>query len=330
MDSHPTGRRAVIRATVAGWLALASAWPARGQAQAPRALRIGVLAAGARPTGGDRLRAALAEYGYVEGRNLAFEQRFAEGNAERLPGLAAELVQSKVDIILSFTTAATRAAQQATTTIPIIMAGVGGDPVASGLVQSLAKPGGNITGFTGMTAEQGVKRLELLKELLPGLKKAALLGDAQMTEATRNAVRVAAAAMQVELLMVNIGTETNLAATFADMRSKGIQALTQTSSPTVVDRAVLIARLALQHRMAWAGIRGDAERGALLASSADTSHVAPRAAYLIDRIARGAKPGDLPIERPTRFTLTVNLTTARALGIKLPPTFMTRVDSTVE
>ena len=330
MDTHPTGRRTVIRATVAGWLALASAWPARGQGPAPRALRIGVLSVGARPARDNRFRVALAEYGYVDGRNLAFEQRFADGNAERLPGLAAELVQSKVDFILTFTTAGTRAAQRATTTIPIIMSGVGGDPVASGLVASLAKPGGNITGFIGMTAEQGVKRLELLKELLPGLKKAALLGDAQMTEATRNAMRAAAAALQVELVMVNFRKETDIAAAFADMRSKGIQAVTQTSSPAVVDHAALIAGLALQQRMAWAGVRGDAERGALLASSADMSHVIPRAAYLIDRIARGAKPGDLPIERPTRFTLTVNLTTARALGIKLSPAFMTRVDNTVE
>jgi putative ABC transport system substrate-binding protein len=197
-------------------------------------------------------------------------------------------------------------------------------------VASLARPGGNITGFTGMSAEQGIKRLELLKELLPGLKKAALLGDAQMTEATRSAMRAAAATLQVELAMVDIRNEADIVAAFADMRRQGIQAVTQTSGPLLRNHAALIPRLALQHRMAWASVGGDAERGALLAFSPDMSHVVSRTAHLIDRIARGAKPGDLPIERPTRFTLSVNLTTAKALGIKLSPAFMTRVDRTVE
>jgi len=329
MDTCPIGRRAVIRSGTAGLFALATAWSVRSQGPPPRALRIGVLSPIAPPGLREAFIAALAEYGYVEGKNLAFEWPVAGGH-ERLSGLAVELVQNKVDFILTYTTAATRAARQATSTIPIIMVGVGGDPVASGLVSSLAKPGGNITGFTAMSAEQAVKRLQFLKELMPGLKKAAYLGDAQTTEATRSAVRDAAAAMQVQLAMVDIRNEADIVAAFADLRRQGIQAVTQSAGPLLRDHAALIGKLALQHRMAWAGLRGDVERGALLGSSADTSYVIPRAARLIDRIARGAKPGDQPIERPTRFTLAVNLTTARALGIKLSPAFMTRVDSTVE
>lgn len=330
METCPIGRRTVIRSGSVAMLALATAWPVAGQGPLPRALRIGVLSVSTPPGNPEAFRAALAEYGYVESKNLTFERRAAGGRNERLPDLAGELVEGKVDFILTFTTAGTRAARQATSTIPIIMMGVGGDPVASGLVTSLARPGGNITGFTQMSAEQAAKRLELLKELMPGLKKATLLGDAQITEATRNTVRAAAAAMQVELAMVDIRNEADIVAAFADMRRRGIEAVTQSSSPLLRDHAALIARLALQHRLAWAGVRGDAAHGALLGSSADMSHVNPRAAYLIDRIARGAKPGDQPIERPTRFTLTVNMTTARALGIKLSPAFMTRVDSMVE
>jgi putative tryptophan/tyrosine transport system substrate-binding protein len=329
MDSHPPVRRTLLATTAAGWLALALPCPVRAQGPAPRALRIGVLSVSPRNMG-TRLGAALAEYGYIEDKNLTFEVRSADGDSARLPGLAAVLVQRKVDVILTFTTADTRAARQATSTIPIIMYGVGGDPVASGLVASLARPGGNISGFISMTAEMGVKRLELLKELMPGLKKAALLGDARMTEATRNAVRAAAAKLQVELAMMDIRNEADIVAAFADMGRRGIQAVTNTGSPLLRDHADLIPRLALQHRVAWASGGGDADRGALLAYSPDMSHVAPRAAYLIDRIARGAKPGDLPVEQPTRFTLTVNPTTAKALGIKLPPAFMTRVDRTVE
>jgi putative ABC transport system substrate-binding protein len=330
METCPFGRRAVIRCGTAALWALATAWPVAGQGTLPRPLRIGVLSVSTPPGNAEAFRAALAEYGYVEGKNLTFERREAGGRSELLPGLAGELVQNKVDFILTYTTAATRAARQATSTIPIIMMGVGGDPVDSGLVTSLARPDSNITGFTQMSAEQAVKRLELLKELMPGLKKAAFLGEAQMTKATRNAVRTAAATMQVELAMVDIRTEADIVAAFADMRRQGIQAVTQSLGPLLSDHAPLIARLALQQRLAWAGGRSDTAHGALLGLSADMSHVPARAARLVDRIARGAKPGDQPIERPTRFTLTVNLTTARALGIKLSPAFMTRVDSAVE
>lgn len=331
-DLGPLPRRRFIHAAGAtvGLVVLVSAWPARGQSQAPRSLRIGVLGIAKPPGDGSGLRDALAPYGYVLGKNLEFETRWADGDAQRLPALAAELVQSKVDVILVSITPEAQAAKKATATIPILMMGVGGDPVASGLVASLAKPGGNITGLISMTAEQGVKRLELLKELLPRLSKAAWLSGSQTTEATRKALHAAAAAMRIDLVAVEVRSEPDITTAIASMRPKGIQALTMIPTTLLRNHATLIAELALQNGLPFAGAEGDAERGALLGLTADTSQRNPRVAYLIDRIARGTKPADLPIEQPTRFTLSVNLKTARALGVKLSPGFMVRVDRTIE
>ncbi|MFN0182364.1 MAG: ABC transporter substrate-binding protein [Aquabacterium sp.] len=329
MGSRTDGRRKALLAAVAALLGPAAVPLSFGQGPPPRALRIGVLRVDKVPAS-PRFVAAMAALGYVEGRNLTFERREADGDAARLPALAAELVQRKVDVILTFTTADTNAAQLATKTTPILMMGVGGDPVASALVASLSRPGGNVTGFVGMGAEQSVKRLELLKDLLPGLKKAALLGDAQMTEATRHAVRQAAAALRVDLVMVDLRHDSDIATVIAELKSRGVQALTMASSPLVHRQDKRIAALALQHGLAWAASELTTNDGALLGSSPDMRHVVTGAASLIDRIARGARPGDIPVEQPTRFLLSINLKTARALGVKPSPAFMTRVDRTVE
>jgi putative tryptophan/tyrosine transport system substrate-binding protein len=314
MEPSPPGRRRVVRAATAaaGLLAIARAWPVRAQGQGPvppgpRVLRIGSLSSG-KHIRIDALRAALETHGWVEGKNLVFERRAAEGNAERLAALAAELVQAKVDLILVFITPDAVAARQATSTIPILLDGVGADPVATGLVASLARPGGNITGTTWMTAEQGVKLLELLKELLPRVSKVAGLIGSAATEATRRALQRAA---------------------MADLRGKGIQALMRMPTPLTNTHAALITELALEQRLPYAGVPGDVDLGALLGFGVVWPDQHSRMAWYIDRIARGAKPADLPIERPTRFTPSVNLKTARALGVRLPPGFMVRVDRTI-
>jgi putative tryptophan/tyrosine transport system substrate-binding protein len=329
VDSSPRGRRRALHAA-AGWLALVSAWPARGQGQAPRVLRIGVLGTFGPPLKDRGLWNALVGYGYIEGKNLEVERRWADGQLERLPALAAELVQSKVDIILALTTPDARAARQATAAVPILLYATGGDPVASGLVTSLSRPGGNITGYITLSAEMGVKRLELLKELLPRLSKAAWLSGSQATDGTRRAMQAAATVLRIDLATVEVRSVPDITATIAGMRSKGIEALVVLPTPLLNNNAALIAEQALQQRLPYAGVDGDSDRGALLGLSPDLSQMNPRMAYFIDRIARGAKPADLPIERPTRFKMSVNLGTARALGLKLSPAFLSRIDRTVE
>jgi putative tryptophan/tyrosine transport system substrate-binding protein len=294
-------RRAFL-GTLAGALLAA---PVAAEAQQTRKVpRVGVLG-GQSPEISPpilALRQGLSELGYVEGENIAIEWRWAQGKNERYPDLAAELVKLKVDIIVAATTPGAQAAQRATKTIPIVM-GFASDPVAGGLVANLARPGGNITGLGVPTSEMVGKRLQLLREVVPTVARIAVLIDpSQPDNRTFTAI--------------------------ARERAAGIIILP--GSTTFAYRAH-IAQLAVKHRLptsAWA--RDLTEAGSLMSYGANQHDVVRRAAYFVDKILKGAKPADLPVEQPTKFDLVINLKTAKALGLTIPPSLLQRADQVIE
>jgi putative ABC transport system substrate-binding protein len=278
----------------------------------------------------DALRKGLRDLGYVEGRNLIIEYRSADGRAERFPDLASELVRLKVNLIVTRGTPAAKAAKDATGTIPVVMAAMG-DPLA--VVASLARPGGNITGVTTFSLELTAKRIELLKELVPNLSRIALLhnmsnpvGPPEWQE-TKTAAR--SLGLQAELLDVrsqaDLGRAFELAARqHVDALLIGIDALTQMHQQTIVD-------LAARNRLpANYPARGFVEAGGLIAYAVNYPDLYFRAAGLIDKIFKGAKPAELPVEQPTKFELVINLKTAEALGLTIPQTVLLRADEVIQ
>ncbi len=278
------------------------------------------------------LRQGLSELGYVEGQNIAIEWRWAQGKNERYPDLAAELVKLKVDIIVAPTTGGAQAAQRATRTIPIVM-GFVSDPVALGLVANLARPGGNITGVAVPTPEIAGKRLQLLREVAPTVARIAVLSDPSQpgisvdlrgTEAAARALGV-----QLHVWEARSGGELDRAFTaIARERAAGIIILPST---TLFAARAHIAQLAAKHRLptsAWA--RELTEAGCLMSYGANQSDLARRAAYFVDKILKGAKPADLPVEQPTTFELVINMKTAKALGLTIPPSLLGRADQVIE
>jgi putative ABC transport system substrate-binding protein len=318
----------VVLATLAGAL------PAWAQARTPP--RIGFLnastaAAAARQV--EAFRQGLREQGYAEGTDIAIEYRFADGRFERLPQLARELVELPVDVLVSVVTEASRAARSATSTIPIVMVGVG-DPVAAGLVASLARPGGNITGNSSSLTETAGKSLELLKEVAPGMRRVAVLWNpanrvfqAQMVEATAAAAR----ALGLEVSMHEARDADGVARAFEAMSRERVGGVNVMPDPALRALAPRIARLALRHRLA--SVSGDIDypaAGGLLAYSASFHDLHRRAAVYVARILRGEKPGDLPVELPTTFELVINRKTARQLGLTIPPALLLRADRVLE
>lgn len=311
--------------------------PAAAQ-QAGKVPLVGVLDAGAR---GDAARAgrwkifreALQELGYVEGRTITFETRWADGRLERLPDLAAELVRLPVDVIVTAHTGAALAASRATRTIPVVMATGATDPVKAGLVQSLARPGGNVTGVTSITGELAAKRLELLKELVPGLSRVAVLmsSNPEMAREMVREIDATARALGIALHRVVWPGASQLDQALAKARLGGTGALLVTPLTAVVVEHKLIADLALKHRLATAAAgREYVEAGALLSYSASLPALFRRAASYVDRILRGARTADLPVEQPTRFELIINLRIAKALGIAVPQSMLQRADAIIE
>jgi putative ABC transport system substrate-binding protein len=307
---------------------------AAGAQPAGRVARIGLLwpAAPSR-SGHDRLVAALGELGWVEGRNLVIESRSPEkGAPERLPELAGDLVRLKVDLIVAVGLTAPYAAR-ATATIPVVLYG-GSDPVALGLAQSLARPGGNVTGtsWSASLAEVG-KRLELLKEIVPRAVRVATLDIPALTDeaAYREAGQRAARALRLDLVYHRARGPEEIEAAFAAMAKDGTDAL------RVVDRLLFrphlgqITDLAVRHRLpaVYEG-RVWAAGGGLMAYGQDYRVIPQRTAAFVDKILRGAKPGDLPIEQPSKFELVLNLRTARALGLTIPPSVLARADEVIE
>src|SRR5262245_37047923 len=311
----------------------AAAWPLAARAQQGAMPVIGFLG-GADPIGFavliEAFRSGLRDHGYIEGKNVLMEYRWAEGNYERLPGIAAELVHRKVDIIITQGTPAAFAAKQATTTIPIVMAIVG-DPVDSGIVASYSRPGGNLTGSSFFFPEINAKRLELMKSLMPGLNRAGVLmhpDNLAMTSVLR-AMDEVAKAMDVKLQQVEVRRIDELDAAFAQAKSQ-IQAHTVIDEGLFIANAQRIAEFAMRNHLPGVGFREYCEAGGLAAYGVNFPHIWRRAAAFVDKIFKGAKPADLPIEQATRFELIINLKTAKALGIEVPASVLARADEVIE
>ncbi len=278
------------------------------------------------------MRDALRELGYVEGKNLTFERRFAEDRLDRLPGLAAELVSLKVDVIMAAGTLAPLAAKRATSTIPIVMMAAG-DPVGSGLVASLAHPGGNVTGMSLMAPDLGGKRLELLKELLPGISRVAVLWNAAnpysalVFKETVGAART----LGVELQSLEIREPPDIDGALEAATGQHADALITVEDPLTIDLRKKIAEFAADHRLPTiSGLRVFADSGFLMSYGADLADIIRRSAVYVDKILKGAKPSDLPVEQPTKFELVINLKTAKSLGLTIPSILLARADEVIE
>jgi putative ABC transport system substrate-binding protein len=261
-------------------------------------------------------RAALRDLGYVEGQNLGFEYRDPEGDPERLAEFAAELVRLPVDVIAAGSAVETRAAMQATSTIPIVMM-VAPDPVAQGLVRSLSHPGGNVTGTSSLMRQLGGKRLELLKETVPGLSRVALLVVRGMDAPT---VRAAADTLGISLLVVEVGGPDDFSDAFATALHEGAEGILTQPHPMLANNFSTLLQAAAASRLpAIYEARQLVLAGGLMSYGALTNTLRRRAAYYVDRILKGAKPADLPVEQPTTFDFVINLKTAQALGLTIPP-----------
>jgi len=275
----------------------------------------------------------LRELGYVEGRNIVIERRFAWGSQERLPELAAELVRMDVDVIVTGANIVIAAVKRATSTIPVVMA-TSRDPVGSGFVASLARPGGNITGLTGdPTPEVQSKRLELLKETVPGASRVALLVNplAPAAQTYRNAVESAAGKLGVSLLIVEARGRSEFEDAFATMARGRADALVVLPDPVFFTARVQIVELAKKYRLPAVYHAAEVvEAGGLMSYGASLADQFRRAAAYVDKILKGARPGDLPVEQATKFELAVNLRTAKALGVVFPKDLLRRADQVIE
>jgi putative ABC transport system substrate-binding protein len=283
----------------------------------------------------DAFRQGLRDHGYVEGQTIVIEWRFAEGSNSRLPDLAAELVRLKVDLLFAEGTPAAQATKQATATIPIVFSPIA-DPSGSGLVANLARPGGNITGFTFMAQELSGKRLELLKETVPGMTRVGVLSHpGNPSEATRKSLlqemEAAAGVSRVQLLHLEAQGPNDLARAFAAMARAKLDGLILLPSVMFTSERKRIAELAAQKRLpAMFFFREFSEAGGLMSYGPNFSDLWRRAATYVDKILKGAKPSDLPVEQPTRFELVINLKTAKALGLTIPQSVLRRADQVIE
>jgi len=279
----------------------------------------------------DALRAGLRDLGYVEGKNLVIEYRWAEGNYERLPELAAELVRLEVDVIVTYGPG-NRAAKSATSTIPIVMA-QSADPVALGLVASLARPGGNITGMASFGPEGAAKRLELLMDAFPRTRHIAVLlnpDNRGNIKLAFPAMEAAARSLKLELRQFGVRGPGDLDSAFAAMAKRPVDAVVTTDDAMLLANAGAIAKLAAKMRLPSVGFIEFAEAGGLMAYEANRRELFRRAAYFVDRILKGAKPADLPVEQATRFETVLNQKTAKALGLQFPQAVLARADRVIE
>ena len=279
----------------------------------------------------DAFRENLAALGWTDGSNIAVLDRWAEDRAERLPGIVEELIRSGVAILVTAGTPATLAAKRASATIPIVLVGVD-DPVALGVVASLAQPRGNVTGLSLSSSEVIAKRFQLLQELVSGLRRVAVIvrGDPGIEQKLQD-IRADAAQMGIEPLMLQAGTGTALELAFARLRSERCEAVYVASGPLgPAKRAQLIALAADSRLPAIYSFRVFPVDGGLMSFGADYRDLFRRAAGFVDKILKGAKPADLPVEPPGKFNLTVNLKTAGALGLTIPPTLLARADEVIE
>lgn len=298
------------------------------EAQQAKVPRIGVLVVGNPDPFFGQFVDGLRDRGYVDGKNILLELRSAEGKMNLLPGFAAELVRLKVDIIVANQTPAAKAAKQATNEIPIVMAPAG-DPVGTGLVVSLARPGGNVSGLSSATAEIAGKSLEIIRELLPSARRVAVLANTPdaFTKPFLEQIQIAARALGIEAQIIMVNTEDQLDVAFLQIDRKRTDAvILQPSLPR--KRA---ADLALKHQLAiLCPTGGFAEMGGLISYAGKASDMHRLAAVYVDKILKGAKPADLPVEQPIKLELVINLKTAQTLGLNLPPILVARADQVIE
>ncbi len=330
-------RREFIGGIALGFIALPCAVDAQQAGNVPRVgfLVTGSLDSPAIQRNLDAFREGLRERGYVEGQNIVIEFRSADGNIQRFPGLAAELVRLKVDLILTPNTPAGLAAQQATTTIPVVVP-VMGDPVGDGLVASLARPGGNITGLTFLGPELVPKRIELLKEALPSISRVVVLWHpgANSERATKDMLReteAAARAVGVQLRFADVRGADEFDRAFSTITTEPADALLVFPSPMLFIERRRIVDLAAKYRLPSMFVaREYVELGGLISYGANIDDLFRRSATFVDKILKGAKPADLPVEQPTKFELVVNLKTAKALGLAIPQSILARADEVIE
>ena len=319
------------------WLVLATVLlttvPLAEAQQAKKAPRIGALSGGSRSSttaSTNAFRQGLRELGYLEGQNIAIEYRYADGKLDRLPGLAGELVASKVDVIVAQAPAAVRAAKNATSAIPVVMAH-GGDPVAQGFVASLARPGGNITGLSNFSAELSGKRLELLKEAFPKVSRVAVIWnpDAPGPVLTFKELEIAAKALKVQLQSLPVRGPNDFEGTFQAARGRAgslfvIQdVVTVTYLKRIVELAAKTRLPAIYMEAEWT------DAGGLMSYGPNQLDLFHRAATYVDKILKGRTPADLPVEQPMRFEFVVNLKTAKQIGVTIPPNVLVRADRVI-
>jgi ABC-type uncharacterized transport system substrate-binding protein len=323
--------RTVIRLTTIFLLTTVFVAHAQQPAKVPR---IGYLAQRNTPTpttpdaAADAFQQGLRNLGYVEGKNVLVEYRYAGGSDDRLRALVAELVQLKVDVLVSPALPVIRAAKQATKTIPIVMMTTA-DPVATGLVDSLARPGGNVTGLTRLTRELSGKRLELLKEVIPKVSRVGLLLDADATDFKD--YEIAARALKIQLQSLEVRSPSpDFEGAFQAAGKGRVNALVTVSGGLTVSYPKRIAELAINNRLPSMHERNEfVEAGGLMSYSSTDAESFRRAAYYVDKILKGAKPADLPVEQPTKYELVINLRTAKQIGVTIPQSVLFRADKVI-
>lgn len=310
--------------------------PSASLAQSPQRIpRIGFLSAlgaGAMATRTDAFRAGMRELGYVEGKNILIDFRYADGDAQRLTQMADEMVQQKMDVIVTSGPTTTPAARKATSSIPIVM-GYDIDPVGAGHVASLARPGGNVTGLSGLSPELSGKQLQILKEIVPRLARVAVIGDsaAAGTAQSLSALEQAAAALKVHVQYVNVKNLDDIRVAFRDATKAQADAMVVFANGAATNNRVEVARLAQASRLPAIYYTGEfVEVGALITYGVSTVAMFKRAATYVDKILKGAKPGELPIEQPAVFDLVINMKTAKALGLKIPQSILLQATKVIQ
>jgi len=324
-------RRREFIALLAGSTAV---WPLAARAQAVKMPTIGLMGSGTQAAQSqwtsaflDRLR----ELGWIDGRNIAIEYRWAEGRNERFAEIADELVRLKVDVIVTHNTPGPLAAKKATSVIPIVFA-TAGDPVGTGIVASLARPGGNITGLSGQAPDAVERRLELLREVVPGLRRLAVVSDVDspLTVLETSEVQKAARRLAIEVAAFGIRRDQDIAGAFEAFRERA-EALYCIANPIIFRNRIRINTFALAARLpTMYVVREYVEAGGLMSYGPNWPSMWRRAGDLVDKILRGAKPADIPVEQPTRFDLVLNLTTAKALGLKMPDKLLALANEVIE
>jgi ABC-type uncharacterized transport system substrate-binding protein len=314
----------------------AAAWPLAARAQQPSKVpRIGLLEPLSRSnlTEGwaEAFRSGLHDLGYVEGKNIVIEYRWSEGKYQRLPDLTAELVHLGIDILVTYGTPATRAAKQATTTVPIVME-VSGDAIATGLINSLNQPGGNITGSTFFNPELCAKRLELIKEAVPPTTRVGILfnPDNPISFPSLQEMERTAKSINLELERIEVHSPNEFESAFLALGTKRVDAMTVIEDAMLIANSKAIGDLVTERRLPSIGFKEIAHGGGLMAYGVDFDRLFYRAAYFVDKILKGANPRDLPVEQATKFDLVINLKTAKALGLTVPDKLLALADEVIE